>query len=354
MFKRLSKRQLAVLPQKTVSPLVFYRNYRLDQQAQKDKYDQFIRQVMDKNRLKGDNLQVNDSREINGKYGNPIRVSSTLLTKESMPLKTMLLLLMGSGSVAMAAFIIYQYMQFDNEESNHIFIPLMIHTNLFGKKKYQFPIGIRYFNDEEYYRYLLEEIDRLELGNGQLNLHNYQNNLQLENIKYKILETVSSNSHIKQIFGLPLNINSPSDFHIWIENKYPTISGLNFFNNKILWSIKLIRISQTIDDILVSLGLKLNRLDSHQIKIHEKSSGKIHEVPIEDKNIILNKNKDYQIKFTGNFIIQDKQDHQTGVIEYLGVIDFDHLMINRGIKIKSMNLIMNEDKNSEKVSYKIL
>ncbi|EGW34045.1 uncharacterized protein SPAPADRAFT_49125 [Spathaspora passalidarum NRRL Y-27907] len=293
-----------------------------------------------------------------------------------LPISTVLLLIAAGSSLSMLVYVIVQYRKFEKETNasagstittRSLFLPLWFHTNWFNRKRYQFPQGINYF-DQDYHEYILTEMCQLNKSSND-NLENYCSILEQENIKYTVLQKLSSNSKVKQIFGLPLVIESIdiSQFKIWVESKYPGVSGIridiskqtNEQNNdsstdvNLSWCIKPINFGSIVNNMLVQLGLKLDRLESSnaEIKTHEKSSGKVHEMKLEKSKLVLNKNRDYDIAFTGKLLVMDKSKTKSWTLIYKGIIDFDHLMINRGVKIVSMDL---KSGTSENITYKIL
>lgn len=227
--------------------------------------------------------------------------------------KTPSWIFIGFGAVGvLSSYVLYH----KQNGSKEIFFPFWFHTNIFGKSKYEFPQSIKYFDDD----FTIEDLKQLEE----------------RNIQFKVLEILSSNSSIKQIFNLPINVSSSSDFHIWVENKYPTMSGVML--PQMTWRVKLIKIIEFVDDFLVALGLKLNRLD---LKIKESEFDSVQNI----------NRRDYNIMFKGKFVVSDKYNAHKGFLEYGGTIDFNHLLVNKGVKICSMNLIKSDQ---EKVNYKIL
>ncbi|KAK6201482.1 uncharacterized protein RJT21DRAFT_35499 [Scheffersomyces amazonensis] len=341
---------------------------KFEQEIEKLKYDQMLR-----------------DRLISSGIGN----DTHLKDKRRLPLKTIILLIATSSTLTMVVYVITQLIKFygetddDNDEiktkRRAIFLPIWLNLNLLWQKSFTFPGGIMYL-DKEYYEYLMVEIDQLIKNKSQNpDLVDYLKLLEDENIKYSVLEHVSMNHRIKEIFGLPLTISSieddPSTPHLslWVESKYISVSGIqieleryksiegqtheNKFKANASWVVKPINIITSINNALISLGLKLDRLDNEQIKTHERSSGKIHEVPIVDNkdHKVINGPKDYEIKFKGELQLSDKNHFESGIIKYQGQIDFDHLMINRGVKITTMELIMSPKSNpGERITYKIL
>ncbi|KAG7662968.1 uncharacterized protein J8A68_003518 [[Candida] subhashii] len=312
------------------------------------------------------------------------------MERNRMPFRTMAMLFLVSSSLSMVAYVVIQYIKFQDEEeeigvhgngqihkikrSRRIFLPLWINTQFFYTKKYGYPKGLSYF-DQDYYNYILVEMDQLKNKTGNEDeVKNYFRILEEDNVKYTVLQKLSSNSKVKQIFGLPLSVDTipeSPDFKIWIETEFPSISGIqiditsarndgtNSRNTDIdvSWKIKPINTRSIANNALIQLGLKLDRLESSnaQIKTHEKSSGKVHEMKLENENLTLNKTRDYMIHFSGKLMIKDKHHLKSGILQYKGVIDFDHLMINRGVKICCMDLITDkEDNPKEKITYRIL
>ncbi|RLV91023.1 hypothetical protein JA1_004155 [Spathaspora sp. JA1] len=335
------------------------------------RYDQLVRESMLR-----DTIQQGIGSSNGGSTEGIIGEQQRLKDSRRLPLSTVLFLIAAGSSISMLIYVFVEYRKFEKEEANtsnsgdtiitsrSLFLPLWFHTDWFHRKRYQFPQGINYF-DPDYYEYIKTEMDQLNRGGQELDtLKNYCSVLESENVEYTVLQKLSCNLKVKQIFGLPLILDSIdiSQFKIWIESKYPTISGIRIdisrrnssdSNTDITfqWCIKPINFGSIVNNMLVQLGLKLDRLESSnaEIKTHEKASGKIHEMKLENKKLILNKNRNYNIIFTGKLLVEDKFKTKSGILTYKGIIDFDHLMINRGVKIISMDLQYNDN-----TTYKIL
>ncbi|KAK6877690.1 hypothetical protein K6H10_003750 [Candida tropicalis] len=293
-----------------------------------------------------------------------------IMNRNRLPIRTIIILIAASSSFTMMFYVMVQYKKFQDEvvendgklRKRSIFLPLWANMNLFYQKTYKYPIGLKYF-DTDYYEYLITEMGQSnKTGKRENSVENYRKLLQDENIKYSVLESLSANAKIRQLFGLPLNMELNSDdFKIWVESKYPSVSGLQIdiverstksgksteFDTN--WIVKPINATSIVNDTLVALGLKLDRLERSDasIKTHEKASGKIHEVNVNEK-VKLNSNRDYSVRFQGKFVVSDKSFVNLGVINYSGTLDFDHLMINRGIKVTGLDL------DYDGVLYKIL
>lgn len=320
-------------------------------------YDELVRQQIIKSTMNNPNFLTQGAQSIRD--------------NRRLSFKTIVVLIVASSSLTMLGYVIAQAVRISNSSddetegprSRSIFLPLWVDFNWWYQSTYKFPKGLHYF-DPEFYNYMQIEIDQTP-GSYLLVLQN-------ENIKYKVLEELSKHPTIRQLFGLPLNVRllPEADFDMWIESKYLTVSGLRFDFSKendlssvmshctVNWTIKPINFISNINSALVQAGLKLDRLASSNAnaKTHEKGSGRIHEVPATDRNrrishFALNGDKDYIVAFSGSFQVQDKNNAFEGTVTYKGVLDFDHLMINRGVKIVQINLVTN---TPEQTNYKLL
>ncbi|KAG5420434.1 hypothetical protein I9W82_002315 [Candida metapsilosis] len=286
---------------------------------------------------------------------------------KKLPIKTILILIATASSSSMLLYATIQYFRIKDEldqskethVSKSIFLPLWFNSNILWKKSLNYPEGLRYV-DMGYYHYLTTEMMQNNTNGSKSDVDNYCDELQQHNIKYAVLEKLSSNNQIRAIFGLPLTLNTKanSKFNIWVELLYPSVSGMQMnisqsspkshdvsFN----WAIKSINWNSIKDDTLSPIGLGMARIGSNaETKIHEKSSGKIHEIHQSKDKVTLNPNRDYAIRFQSEFSISDKVADKHGKIKYIGTIDFDHLLINRGVIITDIELIYNN------TSYKII
>ncbi|KGU22256.1 hypothetical protein W5O_06013 [Candida albicans Ca6] len=285
-----------------------------------------------------------------------------------LPLRTIVILIAASSSLTMLLFVAVQYKKFQDEllpdgksRKRSIFLPLWFNGNLLYQTTYGFPHGLKYF-DPEFYEYIMTEVQQSNKdgemqGHHDNSVKHFCHALREKNIKYAVLEGLSANREIRQIFGLPLTVdthpNSDGELKIWVESKYPSVSGLqiditktvdtNGSNNSKFdfhWIVKPINAVSVINSAMTSTGLGLDRLESSEanIKTHEQGSGKVHEVKMDKEKVNLNKQRDYAIQFHGKFMVSDKSMVRVGVVEYCGTIDFDHLMINRGVKITDMDM----------------
>lgn len=313
----------------------------LREQYEKQKYDQLLREQVIKATLQSNPNYLN---------GN-----SSLKDNRRLPLRTILLLILGSSTMTMGVYVVIQFIKFKQDGKDRlVFLPLWFNLNWFFQSKYSFPKGLKYL-DKEYYDYSTADMSQSNMSHNGSDMNNFTALLEDENIKYKVLEELSLNTRIRQMFKLPLNITlQKNKFNIWIQTKYPTISGFQIsMENKInrsiniAWAIHLIKYHTIISDVLVLVGLKLDRLkpqDDLQLPVVEKSANV-------RKN--LNTDKEYDIFFTGEFVVRDKNQVEMGSLTYKGMLDFDHLMINRGVKLVEMDLILDSN-SSESVKYKIL
>ncbi|RLV86272.1 hypothetical protein JA9_004551 [Meyerozyma sp. JA9] len=265
-------------------------------------------------------------------------VNAGLQRKSSMSWKSILLGMALTSTATMGLFVSLQlmYPRSDPDAPRRAFVPLWLSTGWSGKTSYKFPRDVILL-DENCYHCL---VDGRELPE-------YLDHLEKENIKYKVLELLSSSQEARKTLKLPVSISVPeiSDFKVWMESTMPTVSGLqfSFAPNELFptveWQLKQIDYRSVADSALVAAGLKLDRLGSDaEKKTHEKSSGKIHEsVPEHERHVHTPKN--YTIKMSGIMDFEDKC-HRKGTVNYSAVLDFDHLKINGGVKITSMYLVV--------------
>lgn len=263
-------------------------------------------------------------------------VNAGLQRKLSFSWKSILLGVALTSTATMGLFVSLQllYPRSDPEAPRRAFVPLWVSTDWLGKRCLRFPRDTILL-DENCYHCLLDGKEPAQ----------YLHQLEREHLKYKVLELVSLSQEVRKTLKLPVFISVPekSDFKIWMESTMPIVSGLQFSfpPNELLprveWQLKQIDYRSVVDSALVAAGLKLDRLGSDaEKKTHEKSSGKVHEsVPERDRYVHSPKN--YTIMMSGIMDFEDKC-HRKGTVNYLAVLDFDHLKINGGIKITSMHL----------------
>lgn len=222
----------------------------------------------------------------------------------------------------------------DKESPRTAFVPLWVHLGCFSNPKFKFPQDLQLL-DEKFYHCLLSELCCSE----------YTEKLECEHTKYKVLEVISLSHKAKDLLKLPVSISVPdqSNFNIEIESTIPVISGaeISIPPGSVLpefaWQLKQFDYRSIIDGALVAAGLKLNRLETDaEKKTHEKSSGKIHEAILK-KELSVHTPKHYIIMVSGIMEVEDKA-HRTGMVTYEGIIDFDHLKINGGLKLTRMDL----------------
>lgn len=256
--------------------------------------------------------------------------SASLQRGTRLSLKTIVVLVVISSTVSMGVYLAVQV----RNHSKQVFLPLWLNLNWMYQSKYRFPQHVKYF-DEKYAEYLAVEMAQLNQTDG-LDWDNYAEILKKNNIKYRVLEWLA-HCPSKQ-FKLPLQITSTGSLDMYLVPERATVSGLNFNlrESTVRWCIKLINVDSAISDALVAAGLKLDRLDSTEadLKTHEPSSGRVHQVPLHSDNrrMDFNRSKDYRVVFEGDFTVKDHHGTETAV-HYRGYIDFDHLMINRGVKV---------------------
>lgn len=294
-----------------------------------------------------------------------LRTNPQNLVRSQTPIRSVLILVVGSIVSTMTLYTAAQIWQLHRSEppnattslNKRVFLPMWVDLNLLYTSRLKFPRDLQYL-DRELHEYVQTEIDQ---NGGDLAMaHTVQNT----NVRYCVLEKLSANRTVRKIFGVPLTIElvPQPKFLVWIEPKTPTVTGIELIFVKLVdahilatmnWKILPINVGAAIESALTLAGLKLDRLERTEAnrKTHERASGKPHEVPItspSDPHTLLNSDKDFNICFAGTFVLAGKG----AVIRYAGLIDFDHLMINRGIKLTAMGIEGVQD--GARVWYKVL
>lgn len=151
----------------------------------------------------------------------------------------------------------------------------------------------------------------------------------------QILERLSLDEQIKQIFKLPLKQDHCTEFETWIEERNPSLKGLQISPDSPIFKIinKPIRIKKMFDQILEPVGGSLSGESDFKIPVYNEHK---------------NKDKDYDIVFLGTVPIQGKNGKSAQVI-FTGIFDFEHV---RHAKILKAHLIEKDEKG--KLTRKIL
>lgn len=264
--------------------------------------------------------------------------------------KTVLVLVISSSTLTMGVYLAVQVYQVSRAEPDskprNVFLPLWVSFDWPYQRRYAFPSYLRYV-DPEFYSHV-ESTDR------------YAERLHEENVQYQILDGLFRLPAIRDRFGIPFSLKTSEadSFDMWIEPKHPTVHGPQIHISKesgriVLswqWSVKLVHWWSSVDSFLKGMGTKLDRLDSSPAlqKTHEKGSGRVHEViqPLKNNSVPCG-DRDYRVMFSGTFRLSDASKFRSGTVSYTGVIDFNHLGINRGARIALLVV------DSEGVAYKV-
>lgn len=318
-----------------------------NQEFERRKYDQLIREQVIRSTLQ------NNMGFVNG--------SSTVRDNRRLPFR-ILLLIICSSSLTIGVYVISQLVKFKQDGNDRmVFLPLWFSANWLFKSTYSFPKDLKYL-DKEYFDYCMVEMRLKNVGNDCSDVENFIKLLINENIKYKVLEELSLNNSIRKMFKLPLGIDLDTPkFNIWLETKYPSVSGIqiNMENNNgvssvgMSWIIKLLNFNSIINDALVLAGLKLDRINTDDSIRGSLLDKEIKEAKSINERKHINTNKDYDVFFSGEFKIKDKYLVDKGTLSYKGMFDFRHLMINRGVRIIKMDMVLNTNE-SESIKYKVL
>lgn len=289
--------------------------------------------------------------------------------------------MLGKGyGILVAIYILLQLFMArrDKEDSNtSVFIPLVFKFSRSGYHRYQFPHELQYV-DQRAHDYFVTELNQLSKHKSedldvalskQSALDSYKVVLQHENVKYQVLEQLSKHHTIKKLMGIPIFLEDgpldPSkylkdtfgfeqDFNIWVEVKTPIVSGLQIDLDgegllRSLWKVKSLNFGESSIQHLFSLVEKtFDHIDSLDLilTIPETIGQPDGDHLIEKSGV--KKVKDYDIYYVGEFEITDNTKETKGRVVYVGTIDFNHLAINRGVKLLSLKLIM------ENETYKLL
>lgn len=120
---------------------------------------------------------------------------------KKLPIKTVLILIATASSSSMLLYATIQYFrikdELDQSKETHvlksIFLPLWFNSNILWKKSLNYPEGLRYV-DMGYYHYLTTEMMQNNTNGSKSDVDNYCDELQQHNIKYAVLEKLSSNN----------------------------------------------------------------------------------------------------------------------------------------------------------------
>ncbi|EEQ37018.1 hypothetical protein CLUG_01141 [Clavispora lusitaniae ATCC 42720] len=282
---------------------------------------------------------------------NIIRTSGAIQSQASLNWGTIILLVGVSSSATMALYLGVQVYRASKDEENktrHVFLPLRFSFDWPYQRKCNFPSYLKYV-DPAFHQQISSNEDFLK-------------ELFDQDVHYQVLDILFRSKTVRDLFGVPLSLRADDmeDFLIWVEPKYPTVHGPVIqitkndgkLNLSWKWAIKSIK-CLSIEGFLTGLGLKLDRIKptEAQIKTHEKSSGRIHEAVNPNVPTVFSGDKDYSIVFGGKLHLESKQNIQCGVVNYTGLIDFNHMGISKGVKITSLELTVNS--NNKEMVYKL-
>lgn len=267
---------------------------------------------------------------------------------------TVVLLVAASSSLTMLLYLGNKIYKVSLTELGHAsqcaFLPLWLSFNWPWNRSFAFPKYLRYL-DPEFNEYVE-------------NIPNFADELHLQSVQFLVLDELFRLKLVRDTFGIPLLLKTEDldVFDSWIECQYPTVHGPKVTITKEdgktslswRWAVHPLLWWGDIDKALVALGLKLDRLDPADAvkKTTEKSSGRVHEATDGKPKRLFTSDKDYDVVFKGLFHLSDSSNTKTGRVSYTGMIDFDHMGINRGAKLTHIGLVLTED--DEEVCYKIV
>lgn len=274
---------------------------------------------------------------------NMIGQVGTTFKSRSLNWRTILLLIASSSSVTMAVYLGVEIYKANNDtadgKSRNVFLPLWFSFDWPYQRKYPFPSYLKYM-DRAYY-------DSVE------STPHFEDDLHERSVQYQVLDGLFRLAVVRDLFGIPLSLRALDDdsFEIWIEPKYPTVHGpqiqITKDNGTLAlsweWAVKLLHWWSSIDSFLTGMGTKLDRIESSEAlaKTHERGSGRVHElVLLSDKRVRLDLcgDRDYKVVFQGTFHMSHLSEKPCGVVNYMGVIDFNHLGISQGARIVQLDV----------------
>lgn len=241
----------------------------------------------------------------------------------------------------------------DDPKPRNVFLPLWLSVNWPYQRKYAFPDYLKYM-DELYF----EHVESTP---------HFASELQEKSVQYQVLDGLFRLNVVRDLFGIPLSLKSHGNedlFQIWIEPKYPTVHGPQIHISKEnratkldwKWAINSLHCWLSVDSFLTGIGTKLDRIEllEANAKTHERGSGRVHEVVLpSEKKVKLDVcgDKDYKVVFQGTFHVSHLLESPCGVVSYIGVIDFNHLMICQGARIVQLDLKV--EREGKEVTYRI-
>lgn len=278
--------------------------------------------------------------------------SKTSLNRR-LPFKTILVIIACTSSITMLAYSGVQLYQCQKHRVKKSFLlPLWLHPHIYTKKVYRFPKDLKYL-DPECYRYFEAQLPREGTVNDKFSVDLLAKILEEENIKYKILEELSRNSNIRQMFRVPFDFALfTENFKIWIDPKYPTVSGIKIdidstrdtTSMHASWSIRLLNMKSILNDFAIAAGVKLDKLEATQQMLTTED-------PSEASSIALPKS--YDIRFSGQVRLLNHANLYLGTIKYKGCINFNHILLNHGIKLSEVDMLVNSNESGT-IKYKIV
>ncbi|CCE82699.1 Piso0_002440 [Millerozyma farinosa CBS 7064] len=310
-------------------------------------------------RFKKDDLKYNNHDEdmrmkiLDSAIGAHSNAYSKTTLDRRLPFRTILLIIACTSSITMVAYSGVQLYQCQKHRVKKSFLlPLWFHPHIYTKKVYSFPKDLKYL-DPECYRYFVAQLSREETVNGSFTVDSIPKILEEENIKYKILEELSRNTNIRQMFKVPFDFALfTENFKIWIDPKHPTVSGIKIdidstrdtTSLRASWSIRSVNMNTILNDFAITAGVKLDKLEAAQpTKTTDKAS----------EATSIASPKDYDIRFAGQVRLLNNADSYLGTIKYKGCIDFNHILLNRGIKVSEVDMLVNRNESGT-IKYKIV
>lgn len=279
-----------------------------------------------------------------------LKNNSSLSKKRSTSIPKIIILVLGTASVAITGFIAVIYYRFskDNKERS-LFIPLWINPNILGKGCLKFPNALKYIDHEAYEDFTKEPQNSPNKIGGQ----DVSHSVKEDNIRQYALEKLLLNPSIRRLLRVPTKLSLElKQNHFWVETEKPTIHGVQVsfsesypFCINVAWLIKFFEPFLIVSDAVGFDVLKLDEmLTSEDISIEpQESTG---------DNYHRNKLKYYNVYSLGEYQLYTESHIQEATLHYKGCIDFDHPTMNNGFKVTQLVLFVKD--NDKSVKYKIV
>lgn len=169
-----------------------------------------------------------------------------------------------------------------------------------------------------------------------------------ESVPSQVLDCLFRLPTVRETYGIPLKVapTTNDDFEVWIEPQYPTVHGPKVAiakeNGKLTvacsWSIKLLNWDMV--DCVQGTLWRIGNLLSPAPGTQDYGNTQIHEIH-KDASPHVSRLPGFKLMFRGHLSISSR-DH-SGVVLFKGILDTNHLDLNHGSRLTSVDLKMSEE-----------